>query len=267
MTGPKRVTEKQLAANRANARLSTGPRTSEGRARSRWNALKHGALAQAVIPPSLEPFESRQDFQELLAVLTDELAPATALEEMLVERIATSYWRLARLLRAESAAIAMRQRIGSARESREQMRDILAVPTADEKLARRIRKLTDSLGNKRERRSLMAAEDERWRDASDEEVLAAAQALLEEMQTQFAEEAARELSIAAGRHSIPDPQHALNLARYETTIERQIYRALEALERSQRMRAGEILPAPLHLSVDLDVSGDGRDIAADDEQP
>ena len=56
MTAPKHVTERQLAANRRNAGASTGPRTAEGKAASRWNALKHGALAQAqaVIPPPLD---------------------------------------------------------------------------------------------------------------------------------------------------------------------------------------------------------------------
>jgi hypothetical protein len=263
MTGPKRVTEKQLVANRANARLSTGPRTSEGRARSRWNALKHGALAQAVIPPALEPFESRQAYEELHDVLRDELGPATALEEMLVERIATSYWRLARLLRAESAAIARRQRDGSAEDARAYAHYPFSVPTAYETLTYRVRQLSGSLGNKRERRALMTSEDERWRDASDEEVLAGAQSLLEEWEDQLAVEQKQESSIDAGRHSIPDLPDALNLARYETTLERQIYRALEALERLQRLRAGEIIPAPLQLSVDLDVTGGDGGMAGD----
>ena len=35
------ISEKQLAANRANALRSTGPRTSEGKARSSQNARKH----------------------------------------------------------------------------------------------------------------------------------------------------------------------------------------------------------------------------------
>ena len=90
MTGPKRVTEKQLAANRANALRSTGPRTPEGKMRSRWNALTHGPLAKAVVPPSLEPYESRQEFDALLAVLGDEFSPGSTIEEMLVECIATS---------------------------------------------------------------------------------------------------------------------------------------------------------------------------------
>ena len=131
MTGPKRVTEKQLAANRRNAERSTGPRTIAGKSASRWNALKHGALAQAVIPPALEQYESRPDFESLLATLRDELFPASALEEMLVERIATSYWRLARVLRAEAAAIADRQ------ESLADMQAQLARQQANQEAAER----------------------------------------------------------------------------------------------------------------------------------
>jgi hypothetical protein len=38
-------TAKQQAASRANAQKSTGPRTSAGKAVSRFNALKHGIYA------------------------------------------------------------------------------------------------------------------------------------------------------------------------------------------------------------------------------
>ncbi len=54
MTGPKRVSERQLAANRANALRSTGPQTPEGQAVSARNALKHGILSKAVIPAALQ---------------------------------------------------------------------------------------------------------------------------------------------------------------------------------------------------------------------
>ena len=49
----------QLAANRANSMKSTGPRTTEGKSRSRANALKHGLCASAVVPESLELIQER----------------------------------------------------------------------------------------------------------------------------------------------------------------------------------------------------------------
>ena len=43
------VSERKLAANRQNAKRSTGPRTVQGKARSRFNALKHGFLAKQIM--------------------------------------------------------------------------------------------------------------------------------------------------------------------------------------------------------------------------
>ena len=41
----------KLAANLANARKSTGPKTPEGKERSRANALKHGFCSEVVRAP------------------------------------------------------------------------------------------------------------------------------------------------------------------------------------------------------------------------
>ena len=260
MTGPRRVTEKQLAANRRNAGRSTGPRTPAGKSVSRWNALTHGALAQAVIPPALELYESRPDFESLLATLRGELVPGSALEEMLVERIATSYWRLARVLRAEAAAIAGRQESLADDQAQNADFDAMFGTRRAPTLADGVAALSVALSNKRRLRSLMAGEDPRWRDADDEELLTAAQARLAEMQAQLDRQRADKEALQRAQRSIPYLEEALMFARYETTLERQLYRALDALERLQRLRAGEALPPPLRLSVDLaagpDTAGD-----------
>src|SRR5579871_5074741 len=47
------VSERKLAANRSNARASTGPRTAAGKARSSRNALRHGLSAKAVPDPAI----------------------------------------------------------------------------------------------------------------------------------------------------------------------------------------------------------------------
>lgn len=256
MTGPKTMTDKQLAANRRNAQRSTGPRTAAGKAVSRWNALKHGVLAQAIIPPALEPHESRAAFDQLLETLRQELAPATALEELLVERIATSYWRLGRVLRAESGEIA--QRLDSAEADLEKAKQrsrmfpdpfAAEVVSAEEHLEQRIQDITGAKGNARRLRNLLAAEDQRWQSASDDEVQAAAAQELAALEQQRAQNRAQELDLILAQRSIPSPVNMAVMARYESMLERQIYQALQALERLQRMRGGEFVAPPLVVAV------------------
>ena len=45
------TSERQKAANRANAHHSTGPKTPEGKAAVRLNACRHGLLARDSRPP------------------------------------------------------------------------------------------------------------------------------------------------------------------------------------------------------------------------
>ena len=47
-----------------------------------------------------------------------------------------------------------------------------------------------------------------------------------------------------------------NFIQYETTTERQIYRALHELERLQRARSGEKIPVPLAVDLNVDVLPD-----------
>lgn len=86
-------TEKQIAANRANAKKSTGPRTASGKARSSRNGTRHGLLAATVV---LEG-EDRSRFYELLKGLIDAHQPVGYSEMLLIENMAVARWRQMRL--------------------------------------------------------------------------------------------------------------------------------------------------------------------------
>ena len=103
MTKP--ISTKQLLANRENARKSAGPKKGRGNSRATGNLLTHGLLAKEVVVKHGDGAERKAAFNALLAALCDELEPQGCVEEILVERIATSYWRLRRALRYEMGAI------------------------------------------------------------------------------------------------------------------------------------------------------------------
>ena len=93
------ISAAKLAANRANAQKSTGPKTPRGKTTSSWNALKHGLLSRRLVNFS---DQSQRSFLELLADLRQEYTPVGALEELLLEKIAYEYWRLATVAWYES---------------------------------------------------------------------------------------------------------------------------------------------------------------------
>src|SRR5436190_1798954 len=95
---------RQTEANRANALLSTGPQSAEGKARASRNALRHGAASALAVVPGLERPE---DWEAHRKGILDSLAPARALEEALAERVALCSWRLARVARYETAVTAV----------------------------------------------------------------------------------------------------------------------------------------------------------------
>jgi hypothetical protein len=91
----------QIAANQRNAELSTGPKTSEGKAVSSKNASKHGLLALDVILPD----EDLEAFVEFIQGLEQEFNPQGELEHALVERIVALLWRLRRAGKLEAAVL------------------------------------------------------------------------------------------------------------------------------------------------------------------
>ncbi len=98
------VSQKQLEANRKNAQKG-GVKTPEGKAIVKYNALKHGLLAQEAVVTVGDGAENPQEFEGLWSSLKAQLAPEGALEEMLVEKVAVAYWRMRRAHRYEVGLI------------------------------------------------------------------------------------------------------------------------------------------------------------------
>ena len=104
---PKTMSLKQIAANRRNAQKSTGPKTPNGRAVSKMNAFKHGILSKEVLVRGRQIKESGREFDALRQRFWEDWNPVGATEEMLVDQIVTTYWRLRRALKAEAGEIAL----------------------------------------------------------------------------------------------------------------------------------------------------------------
>jgi hypothetical protein len=167
---------RKATANRENALKSTGPKTPDGKATVRLNALRHGLVSEEILPA-----EDEEALRELTEGLRAELQPVGELEGLLVDRITSLLWRLRRLARVE-AGVFLQESYGDVRDS----------------------------------------------DAS-----------------------------TLGLAFIRDGNGAnafSKLSRYETTMERGLYKALHELQRLQanRVAAGSI---PLPLAVDVDISG------------
>lgn len=94
------ASEKKIAANRANAARSTGPRTPEGKAKSSMNAVKHGLTARSAVLPG----EDRGEREAMARALLRDLAPQGLSQRILAARIVALAWKLRRVAPAEAAA-------------------------------------------------------------------------------------------------------------------------------------------------------------------
>src|SRR5229473_8434294 len=90
-----------LATSSSATRRATGPRTPQGKERSKFNARKHGLFSKAVFLQD----ESRTEYYALLDGLMENFQPQGKLEIVLVENLATLLWRKRRLLQVETAEI------------------------------------------------------------------------------------------------------------------------------------------------------------------
>jgi len=175
------TSQKQLEANRQNAKLG-GVKTEEGKAVSKYNALKHGLLSKEVLLKG----EDEKSLEELGKNLRGEIKPVGEVEMLLADRIISNVWRLRRMLEIE-------------RETMEWHKELELSDTFD---------------------------------------------LSYSSKEQTTRKATRNMIVNDDTET---------LLRYETAIERSIYKAMHELQRLQAARAGEKPPAP--IAIDVDVSG------------
>jgi len=95
------ATPAQILANRLNAQKSTGPRSAEGKAAARFNALKHAASAKSLIIPG----EDESTLAELAASYNDQFQPQGPEEELLLQKIVTADWTQRRMHRLEAEVL------------------------------------------------------------------------------------------------------------------------------------------------------------------
>src|SRR3954465_2643558 len=87
-----------MEANRRNSFKSTGPTSSEGKQRSRCNAVRHGLTAETVIGA----LEDAEDYKAFEATITADCDAQSAVERELVLRLASVLWRLRRATSMET---------------------------------------------------------------------------------------------------------------------------------------------------------------------
>jgi hypothetical protein len=224
------TSDKQAKANRKNALRSTGPKTPEGKAAVRLNALRHGLLSREPLLPG----EDEEALLELGERLRGELQPVGELENLLVARITAAVWRLRRLGRVEAGIFA---------------RDLYA------ELVKRARReahmYTTRSGGYDEFGNLVPTDtivdEEKYEEAISE---AKEMAAVRDGET-----------ATLGQTFIRDAETAnafSKLSRYESAIERSLYKALHELQRLQAARRADGNVAP-PAAIDVDVSGVSND--------
>jgi hypothetical protein len=83
-----------------------GPKTAQGKAVVRWNATRHGISSPRPVVPGLE---KQEDWESHRDGIMENLSPVGHLEVTLAERVALLSWRLHRVTRYETEAIATSQ--------------------------------------------------------------------------------------------------------------------------------------------------------------
>ena len=97
------ATQKQIDANRRNAKKSTGPKTETGKIRSSLNGWRHGLTGQVLTMAE----EDREAFEKFAREYRLALFPIGPIELQIAQSIAEDEWRLSRARAIENNVIAL----------------------------------------------------------------------------------------------------------------------------------------------------------------
>jgi len=214
-----KVSQRKIEANRRNAQKSTGPKTSRGKAAVRFNALKHGLLAEQILLAA--SVEERSLVERVLKGVYDHFEPVGYLEAHCVEELAVCLLKNRRALRWEifqqrqaPPLISFESKVLVA-NARAKLRQLL--------MDRQVNERKDTLPDNSELSPKSSV------TAHSEDQLASPNAVGE---------------------PIPPGDSLSTIIRYGTANDRKFHRMIVYLERLQRERKGEYVPAPISVSVE-----------------
>jgi len=137
------VSVRKRAANRRNAKKSTGPRTAEGKARSSQNAVKLGLFSRQVVPSARLLDEDSAELETLLDAMRRRYSAEGAEEEVMVDRMASLWWRLWRL--ATVAQVCLQERLEDDGGYLTSVRETEAIGVEEARLDRALQRLRKDL--------------------------------------------------------------------------------------------------------------------------
>jgi len=207
------ATELQKRANRANSLKSTGPTSEAGKMAVRLNATRHGLLSKAPIMAG----EDEGEYNALRSQLESELCPIGIIEGQLCERVAGALWRLRRLSHIEAGILTG----GAAQVFADAAEEVAKTYTRTE-------------GGHDELMAVLIEEAQGRTVIENEEAHTDAKGAAKEARSALWSVPA--LLGAAYRNDAAGADALTKLSRYETTLERSLFRSLEELRRLQDAR-------------------------------
>ncbi len=241
--------------DQAKPNSKAGPRTAAGKVRSSRNAIRHGILSAHLLLPDEDPAEYRLLLDSLFA----EMQPVGTLEQALVERIAVALWRQRRLVRVESARIQKSRQPGAMERFRLKERfgernaaliDRLLRgegDAGDQRWAEAVEKASrltplnlDSLSKQCpvvwERLASLAKGKDHIQAYLDQNFQGDLENLISKLRSDNAKISEAKAELALERDAMSLPAAPDLMARYQASLDNDLYKAMRALRESQRWR-------------------------------